>query len=129
MCNPAAAPRRQRCRWGSGVHGEVRERALRGRPEAPRRHPHRGPAGPLVFIEPRASEPFTFRTSKVTRTGFPLSHGRVITAVACQGRTAREGDGAGEQRPPGSPRPNILGTSDPQPYLFWLCGFSPWAVG
>eukprot|EP00959_Pyramimonas_sp_CCMP1952_P271577 5677647-Pyramimonas_sp.AAC.1 len=36
-------------------------------------------AGPLVFIEPRASEPFTFRTSKVTRTGFPFSHGRAIT--------------------------------------------------
>ena len=54
--------------------------------------------GPLVFIEPRTSEPFTFRTSKVTRTGFPFSHGRVITTVACQGRTMREGDWAREQR-------------------------------
>ena len=52
-------------------------------------------AGPLVFIEPRTSEPFTFRTSKVTRAGFPFSHGRVITTVACQGRTMRQGDGAG----------------------------------
>ena len=54
--------------------------------------------GPLVFIEPRTSEPFTFRTSKVTRTGFPFSHGRVITTVACQGRTMREGDRARERR-------------------------------
>ena len=54
--------------------------------------------GPLVFIEPRTSEPFTFRGSTVVRTGFPFSHGRVITTVACQGRTMREGDGAGERR-------------------------------
>eukprot|EP00959_Pyramimonas_sp_CCMP1952_P470593 9496939-Pyramimonas_sp.AAC.1 len=54
--------------------------------------------GLLVFIEPRTSEPFTFRASKVTRAGFPFSHGRVITAVACQGRAMREGGGAGERR-------------------------------
>ena len=45
----------------------------------------------LVFVEARTSEPFTFRTYKVIRTGFPLSHGRVITTTACQGRTMREG--------------------------------------
>ena len=53
----------------------------------------------LVFIEPRTSEPFTFRSFKVTRTGFPFSHGRVITTVACQGRTMREGGRARERRP------------------------------
>ena len=45
----------------------------------------------LVFVEARTSEPFTFREYKVVRTGFPLSHGRVITTTACQGRTMREG--------------------------------------
>ena len=53
----------------------------------------------LVFIEPRTSEPFTFRSFRVTRTGFPFSHGRVITTVACQGRTMREGGRARERRP------------------------------
>ena len=55
--------------------------------------------GPLVFIERRTSEPFTFRSFRVTRTGFPFSHGRVITTVACQGRTMREGGRARERRP------------------------------
>ena len=49
----------------------------------------------LVFIETRTSEPFEFRDKKinyrVTRTGFPFSHGRVITTTACQGRTMRDG--------------------------------------
>ena len=45
----------------------------------------------LVFVEARTSEPFTFRNFKVIRTGFPISHGRVITTTACQGRTMREG--------------------------------------
>ena len=45
----------------------------------------------LVFVEARTSEPFIFREYKVVRTGFPFSHGRVITTVACQGRTMREG--------------------------------------
>jgi hypothetical protein len=27
----------------------------------------------------------------VTRTGFPFSHGRIITSTACQGRTMHEG--------------------------------------
>ena len=45
----------------------------------------------LVFIEARTSDPFVFRDHKVTRTAFPFSHGRVITATACQGRTMREG--------------------------------------
>jgi hypothetical protein len=45
----------------------------------------------LVFIEARTSETFTFRDCKVQRTGFPFSHGRVITTTACQGRTMRDG--------------------------------------
>ena len=45
----------------------------------------------LVFIEAQTSEPFMYREYKVTRTGFPFSHGRVITTTACQGRTMREG--------------------------------------
>ena len=45
----------------------------------------------LVFVEPRTSEPFLFRGHRVTRTGWPFSHGRVITATACQGRTLHDG--------------------------------------
>jgi hypothetical protein len=45
----------------------------------------------LVFIEPRTSDPFTFREYTVTRTGFPISHARAITSTACQGRTMRDG--------------------------------------
>ena len=45
----------------------------------------------LVFVEPRTSDPFIFRKYTVTRTGFPLSHARVITSTACQGRTMRDG--------------------------------------
>ena len=45
----------------------------------------------LVFVEPTTSEPFIFRNYKITRTGFTLSHARVITATACQGRTFRLG--------------------------------------
>ena len=30
----------------------------------------------LVFIEPKTSEPFLFRGHRVTRTGWPFSHGR-----------------------------------------------------
>ena len=60
--------------------------------------------GPLVFIEPRTSEPFHFRGFRVTRTGFPFSHGRVITTTACQGRTMREGDRATERSFPSGPR-------------------------
>lgn len=45
----------------------------------------------LVFIEPRTSDDFVFREYKVKRTGFPLSHARVITGTACQGRTMRAG--------------------------------------
>ena len=41
----------------------------------------------LVFIEPQTSTAFDFRKHKVTRTGFPISHGRVLTSTACQGRT------------------------------------------
>ena len=54
--------------------------------------------GPLVFIESRTSEPFTFRGFTVTRTGFPFSHGRAIATVACQGRTMRQGCRAREHR-------------------------------
>ena len=45
----------------------------------------------LVFIEPTTSDVFIFRNHKVRRTGFQISHGRVITATACQGRTMRAG--------------------------------------
>jgi hypothetical protein len=46
----------------------------------------------LVFVEPRTSDTFLFATGyKVKRTGFPLSHGLVITCTACQGRTMRAG--------------------------------------
>jgi hypothetical protein len=45
----------------------------------------------LVFIEPRTSKAFIFREHKVIRTGFPFSHGQVITSTACQGRTMRAG--------------------------------------
>ena len=48
-------------------------------------------ADSLVFVEPRTSEPFLFRDHRVTRTAFPISHGRVITTTACQGRTMRQG--------------------------------------
>ena len=45
----------------------------------------------LVFVEARTSNAFEFRNYTVTRTGFPLSHAKVITATACQGRTMKEG--------------------------------------
>ena len=45
----------------------------------------------LVFVEPRTSDPFMFREFTVTRTGWALSHARVVTSTACQGRTMRQG--------------------------------------
>ena len=45
----------------------------------------------LVFVEPRTSQSFLFRGYKVVRTAFPLSHARVVTCTACQGRTMRAG--------------------------------------
>ena len=45
----------------------------------------------LVFVEVRTSDAFHFRNHTVTRTAFPLSHGRVITCTACQGRTMDAG--------------------------------------
>jgi len=48
-------------------------------------------ASRLVFVEPQTSDPFLFRGHKVKRTGFPLSHARVVTTTACQGRTMRAG--------------------------------------
>ena len=45
----------------------------------------------LVFIEARTSQPFTFRGHRIIRTGWPFSHGLVITATACQGRTLHRG--------------------------------------
>ena len=48
-------------------------------------------AAPLVFVEPLTAESFNFRGHSVVRTGFPLSHGRVVTSTACQGRTMRNG--------------------------------------
>ena len=44
----------------------------------------------LIFIEPYSAS-FKWRGHAVTRTGFPFSHGRVITSTACQGRTLRAG--------------------------------------
>ena len=45
----------------------------------------------LVFVEPQTSDAFHFRGHTVVRTSFPLSHSRVITSTACQGRTMRAG--------------------------------------
>ena len=46
----------------------------------------------LIFIEPRTAKPFLFADRyTVTRTGLPISHARVITSTACQGRTMRDG--------------------------------------
>ena len=41
----------------------------------------------LVFLEPQTSMAFDYRGHKITRTGFHISHGRVLTSTACQGRT------------------------------------------
>ena len=35
--------------------------------------------------------PFKWRDFKVVRTGFPISHGRVLTSTACQGKTFNQG--------------------------------------
>ena len=48
-------------------------------------------AARLVFIEPQTSSAFEFRRHKVTRTGIPISHAKVLTSTACQGRTMHEG--------------------------------------
>ena len=46
----------------------------------------------LVFVEPvSARKAFEFRGHMVMRTGLPLSHARVVTSTACQGRTMRKG--------------------------------------
>ena len=45
----------------------------------------------LIFVEVRTSDQFHFRNYSVTRTALPLSHGRVVTATACQGRTMGQG--------------------------------------
>ena len=39
----------------------------------------------LVFIEPKTSEPFLFRGHRVTRTGWPFSHGRACRNKNCDG--------------------------------------------
>jgi hypothetical protein len=39
----------------------------------------------LVFIEPTTSKPFVFRGQLAIRTGFPFTHGRVITSRMSQG--------------------------------------------
>ena len=53
----------------------------------------------LVFVEPKPSSQFYFTTKvepvgkvtfSVVRTGFVLSHGRVITSTACQGKTLHD---------------------------------------
>ena len=43
-------------------------------------------ADALVFIEPRTAK-FKYRGHGIERTGFPISHGKIITSTACQGRT------------------------------------------
>ena len=48
-------------------------------------------AAALVFIAPQTSTIFEFRWHKVTRTALPISHGKVLTPTACQGRTMKEG--------------------------------------
>ena len=46
----------------------------------------------LVFVEPSTPKmPFKWRGYTITRWGFPLTHGRVRTSTACQGKTLREG--------------------------------------
>jgi hypothetical protein len=45
----------------------------------------------LVWIEPKTSQSFTWGVYTILRTGFPFTHGRVITSTACQGRTCSEG--------------------------------------
>ena len=45
----------------------------------------------LVFIEPQASSAFDFRRYKITRTALPISHAKVLTSTACQGRTMPQG--------------------------------------
>ena len=45
----------------------------------------------LVFIKPKTSDAFIFGDFKVVCTGFPISHARVITCTACQGRTMHAG--------------------------------------
>ena len=45
----------------------------------------------LVFVEASTSDSFAWSHYRVVRTGFPFSHGRVITTTACQGRTMRQG--------------------------------------
>ena len=49
-------------------------------------------AASLVFLTPTATlMPFTWREYKVTRTGFPITHGMVRTSTACQGKTFDQG--------------------------------------
>ena len=46
----------------------------------------------LVFVEPCTTQrPFHWRGFHITRRGFPLTHGRVRTATACQGKTLHGG--------------------------------------
>ena len=47
-------------------------------------------AASLVFVEP-GTQTFAWRGHSVSRTGFALSHARVLTSTACQGRTFRFG--------------------------------------
>ena len=70
-------------KFGGAPFGDILEAAVDGLP--------RSAAESLVFLEPHTSAPFKFRGHVVTRTGFPISHGRVMTSTACQGRTMHTG--------------------------------------
>jgi len=46
----------------------------------------------LLFLSPTTTlMPFTWREYKVTRSGFPVTHGMVRTSTACQGKTFEKG--------------------------------------
>ena len=46
----------------------------------------------LVFLEPlTAFMPFRWREFRIMRSGFPITHGRVRTSTACQGKTFEQG--------------------------------------
>ena len=52
----------------------------------------RADAENLVFLEPLTTfMPFRWREFKISRSGFPITHGRVRTSTACQGKTFDQG--------------------------------------
>ena len=75
-----------------GEDAEIFGRSFRSTAAAIRRRPasfHHQVS--FVHRAPHTSAPFKYRGHVVTRTGFPFSPGRVVTATACQGRTMHGG--------------------------------------